>query len=155
MTVWKNPKTDWRQGDGIKASDLNRIEGNTVWLSNMYPLCGTAFIQTPDNPIMTKEIILAAARIGVHDGYRVVLRDMFAFSTQGNVDYVKIDALLHGSLVKSINVENSSRDIELFSAPENHQGDIVFVATLMLARITELSGTYTLSARLVLEPSDA
>ncbi len=22
------PKTDWKAGDGIKASDLNRIEGN-------------------------------------------------------------------------------------------------------------------------------
>jgi hypothetical protein len=30
---WTEPKTDWNPGDGVKASDFNRIEGNIAALS--------------------------------------------------------------------------------------------------------------------------
>jgi hypothetical protein len=40
---WINPKVDWSAGDGIMASDFNRIEGNIRWLlDNVHDLGGSA-----------------------------------------------------------------------------------------------------------------
>jgi hypothetical protein len=37
---WINPKLDWQAGDGIKSSDLNRIESNTKFIYDVIDIHG-------------------------------------------------------------------------------------------------------------------
>jgi hypothetical protein len=49
MANWTNPKLDWNPGDGIKASDLNRIEGNIEnLLRGCFDIGGSVWIQSTD-----------------------------------------------------------------------------------------------------------
>jgi hypothetical protein len=70
---WTKPKTDWNPGDGITATDLNRIEDNTYTLfdsvynmngykitptdlNNEYIIGGTAVVMTPTHKLVLSQI---------------------------------------------------------------------------------------------------
>jgi hypothetical protein len=70
--MWEKPKTDWKPGDGIKAVDLNRIEGNTeTLLRGVYDI-GGSFIYIEENLRDPLQKVLASRLVVLSPNTRLV-----------------------------------------------------------------------------------
>jgi len=72
--AWINPKTNWVAGDGIMASDLNRIEENTNLIRNAMPRSFSFGGKAEDITVATNHpYIVAMSMINLRPEYRTFI----------------------------------------------------------------------------------
>ena len=128
--MWIQPKTDWMPGEGIKANDFNRIEGNIEHLSQgieedirdferkMFDLVQNRFILEP-HPLITGA---AAKRIYLIPDLRQTHK-LVIISYTNSIDnrLTGLEIRLHSSshvIGSNFNIGSGGRIYTLDSAPE-------------------------------------
>jgi len=95
--AWIQPKTDWNPGDGIKASDLNRIEDNIAYLRRSIVLSGEAHNISTGDPI-DMNVVSAAFLLNPEEKLYCVRGYVEAYDTSNVFDNV-LEASYRGGTV--------------------------------------------------------
>jgi hypothetical protein len=82
---WQNPKTNWAAGDGIMASDLNRIEGNikenSEAMTHVISFGGT--VGESMSLVTNQALVVAIRKIWLYPNYKLTF-NIGGYFPQGN-----------------------------------------------------------------------